>query len=117
MTVRALIPLFLFVVLVGSALAVTITFSDLNLQKNTKILIYDYSGNLVGEYNTTDTIELNGSSYIFVLKPSEASWFTDPWQTIEFLKASAPIMLSYALWFFLIIGILVVFLGVVTRIR
>lgn len=80
---------------------ITISLSDLNLQKGIKILVYDYQGKFVGEFNSTDTIMLNSSnatSYIFVLKPSEQSWFSDPLYALELLKASAPTILSYLLF-------------------
>ena len=95
----------IFLALILPANAVTITFSDLNIQKGTKILVYDYKGNFIGEYNTTDTITLNDSSYVFVLKPLEQSWFSDPWQAIELLKVAAPVMLSYALFVGVIFGL------------
>ena len=84
---------------------ITITFSDLNLVKGAKILVYSANGNLIKELNTTDTIELQANqSYIFVLKPSEQVWFSNPFQAIELLKASFPSMLSYALFFVVIIS-------------
>jgi len=75
-----------------SANSVTITFSDLNiLQKDTKILVYDSTGNFIGEYNTSDTVTLDAnSSYIFVLKPSGGDWFSNPFNAIELVKEGAP---------------------------
>ena len=107
---KAVISLFLICLIVGivggvHAQNVTITFSDLNLVKGTKILVYTANGDLVGEYNSTDTVTLDASqSYIFVLKPSEQSWFSDPFQAIELFKASVPAMLSYALFFIVILA-------------
>lgn len=107
--IAALFYLFLSLFIVAvNAENVTITLSDLNIQKGVKIIVYDYQGKLVGEFNTTDTITLNtlnASSYIFVLKPSEQSWFSNPFQAIELLKVSAPIILSYLLFAAVIVGL------------
>jgi hypothetical protein len=84
---------------------VTITFSDLNIQKGIKILIYNATGNLIGEYNTTDTVTLNTTQdYVFILKPTEQAWFSDPFQAIELFKASIPTMLSYLLFVVVIVS-------------
>ena len=109
----AKVSLFLFLIVFGiiasaSATNVTVTFSDLNIQKGLKILVYDFQGNLVGEFNTTDTVILNtfnATSYIFVLKPSEQSWFSDPFQAVELLKVSAPVVLSYLMFGIVIVGL------------
>jgi len=104
---RTAIPIFLICLIwvVGSVQAQNITFSDLNIQKGVKILVYTADGTLVGEYNTTDTIQLDpAKDYIFVLKPSEQSWFSDPFQAVELFKASVPTMLSYALFFVAILA-------------
>ena len=104
------LPIFLIICLIGlvsvvNAENVTVTFSDLNLVKGVKILIYTADGRFIGEYNTTDSVVLNASqSYIFVLKPSEQVWFSDPFQAVELLKASFPSMLSYALFFTVIVA-------------
>jgi len=103
---------FLFLILIlilvsvpVNAQNVTITFSDLNIQKGVKILIYDSTGSLIGEYNTTDTVVLDSSqSYIFILKPSEQAWFTNPINALELFKASVPAFLSYLLFAVVIVG-------------
>jgi len=104
---KTVIPLFLIclLVVVGGVYAQNVTFSDLNIQKGVKILVYTSTGQLVGEYNTTDTIQLDPSKdYILVLKPSEQSWFSDPFQAIELFKASVPAILSYTLFFIVILA-------------
>jgi hypothetical protein len=89
----------LAVVYISEAQNVTITFSDLDLTKDQKILIYNSTGHLVGEFNATDTVQLDvNNSYIMVIKPSEASWFSDPWQAINLLKATVPTYLSYLIF-------------------
>ncbi|AIY91118.1 hypothetical protein [Geoglobus acetivorans] len=107
---KALIILFFVIsaISVASAVNVTVTFSDLNLQKGLKVLVYDYQGKLIGEFNTTDTLilnTLNATSYIFVLKPTEQSWFSDPFKAVELLKVSAPVVLSYALYGGVVVGL------------
>ena len=105
--------IFLFLIITAftataGAVNVTVTFSDLNLQKGLKVLVYDYQGKLIGEFNTTDTLilnTLNATSYIFVLKPTEQSWFSDPFQAVELLKVSAPVVLSYALYGGVVVGL------------
>ena len=105
MRTSILIFLICLIGIIGSAQAQNITLSDLSIQKGIKILVYTADGTLVGEYNTTDTIQLDpAKDYIFVLKPSEQSWFSDPFQAIELFKASVPTMLSYALFFIAILA-------------
>lgn len=107
MNLKATVFLILFLgVIPAAAENVTITFSDLQLIKGTKIVVYDHLGNYVGEYNTTDTItlDLNDSKgYIFVLKPTEQVWFQNPLNALELFKASIPPMLSYLLFAVVII--------------
>ncbi len=105
---RKIYFLFLLVLILISTVpanAVTITFGDLNIQKGVKILIYNSTGGLIGEYNTTDTVSLNSSgSYIFILKPSEQVWFTNPLNALELFKTLTPAVLSYLLFAMVIIG-------------
>jgi len=104
---RALNPSILYFVVIAVSLSltifcfvvdaqnVTVTFSDLDLTKDQKILIYNSTGHLIGEFNSTDTVELDANnSYIFVLKPSEVSWFSNPWEALNLLKATVPTYLS-----------------------
>jgi hypothetical protein len=103
--VPLLLSFLLVLSLVTSASAITITFSDLNLKKDVKILVYDAQGNFIGEYNTTDTITLSdNTSYIFVFKPTEQVWFSNPLNAIELFKATMPTFLSYALFFVVIVA-------------
>jgi len=83
----------------ASAADITITFSDLTIIKGIKVLVYNNTGALQGEFNTTDTATLNSSqNYIFILKPSEQAWFSDPMNAIELFKATIPVALSYLLY-------------------
>ncbi len=96
-----------------SAQNVTITLSDLNLQKGIKVVVYDFQGNYIGEFNTTDTVLLNmskASSYVFVLKPTEQVWFSNPLNALELFKASFPSILSYLLFFAVVIGSVIIVL-------
>lgn len=96
----------LFLILIASASLVfpasadiSITFADLNLIKGVKVLVYNNTGSLQGEYNTTDTATLNASqNYIFILKPTEQAWFMDPMNALELFKATIPVALSYLLF-------------------
>lgn len=103
----ASILILIFLAVPAAAENVTITLSDLHLIKGTKIVVYDHTGEYIGEYNTTDTITLNlnnSSSYIFVLKPTEQVWFQNPLNALELFKASVPPLLSYVLFFAVIVG-------------
>lgn len=85
---------------------VLITFSDLDFDKSTEILIYDGTGELVRETNTSGTVSLNQShSYLFVFKPSEQIWFSDPFQSLEFLKIQMPTYVSYLVWIVAVLGV------------
>lgn len=82
-----------------SAGNVSIDLTDLDLTKNIDILVYDHTGERVGEYQTGENFTLNSSqSYIFVVKPQESSIFSDPLLAIEYLKLTLPIYLNYILF-------------------
>ena len=111
MKAALLVLFFIAIISVASAQNVTITLSDLQIQKGIKILVYDYKGQFIGEFNTTDTITLNltnASSYVFVIKPSEQSWFSNPWNSVELFKAWFPTYLSYLPYFLVVVGSIVV---------
>lgn len=104
----------LFAILIIPVSATTITFSDMNIGTNQKLLIYNpmASGNesqFLGEYNTNSTIVLDGVNYIFVLKPGANNWFDSPLNAIELFKASLPPILVFALFFGVIVGIIAIF--------
>jgi|Deesub1362B_J571_1020462.scaffolds.fasta_scaffold30512_2 hypothetical protein len=101
------LSLTVFCFLVDSVQAhnVSVTFSDLNLQKGIKILVYNNTGDLIGEFNTTDTVELDANqSYIFILKPTEQVWFSDPLNALQLFIATTPKMLAYFLFFIVILS-------------
>lgn len=88
-----------------SSADINVTFADMNLVKGVKVMVYNFNGSLQGEYNTTATAALNSSQdYIFVMKPTEISWFSDPLNAIELFKASIPVALSYLLWVVVIVA-------------
>ena len=88
-----------------AAAAVDITFSDLQIVKGVSIIVYNSSGSLVGEYNTTSSLSLPDSAgYVFVVKPTEQSWFSDPVNTIQLFTIWLPPMLSYLTWLVVIVG-------------
>lgn len=108
-----LLSLLLFSVVIPAAMAadddLLITFSDLDFDKNTQILIYDGTGELVKETNTSGTVVLNSSySYLFVFKPSEQVWFQNPLNMLELLKVQMPVYMSYILIFVAVVGVIVV---------
>ena len=97
------------VVVTGTASAVKITLSDITLGKNIKVLVYDSKGNLLGEYNSTDTIVLNSTQdYIFVFKPAPQDWFNNPLNSIKLFEATTPTLLGFVLFFAVIVGCLAV---------
>ncbi len=108
-----LLSFLLFSVVIPAAMAadddLLITFSDLDFDKNTQILIYDGTGELVKETNTSGTVALNSSySYLFVFKPSEQVWFQNPLNMLELLKVQMPVYMSYILIFVVVVGVIVV---------
>ena len=97
---------------------VTLTFSDLGLTRAEKIVIYDPTATdpYVGEYNTTDTVHLNGGdSYILTFKPSEQVWFQNPLNMLELIRVSIPVWLSAAMLLFTILCGLLIFAWVFRR--
>lgn len=112
----------LFVLIAPASAGITLTFSDLNLDKNQKILIYDPlapgGAALIGEYNTTDSVCLtNGSAYIIAFKPSEQIWFQNPLNAVELLKVSIPMWASFALVMMALFGGFFVFYAIFIRRR
>lgn len=97
-------------VLVMSASAeVIVTFSDLGIDQNQKILLYSPTapGNetLIGEYNTSSTVVLsNGIPYIIAFKPSTWDTLNNPLEALELFKASVPVGLSVAIFLFAVTG-------------
>jgi len=97
-------PTFLFFIMLiliypVSAETVTIDLTDLDLTKNFKILVYNATGEKVGELESGGNITINSSSdYVFIVKPTEQSWFTDPLLAIEYLRLTIPIYLNYILF-------------------
>jgi len=80
---------------------VYIDVTDLDLTKNVKIILYNHTGQRLGEYVTGDNISLDiskSTSYIFVLKPQESSIFSDPLLAIEYLKLTIPVYLNFILF-------------------
>jgi len=107
--------IFLFLILIFSlvqtANAVTITFSDLDLVGAKKILIYNQSGGFIGEFNTTDTVNLNNTdSYIIVFKPSvQEAYFKDPLgRMTEFAKANLPVIMVFMGYIAFVVGMVII---------
>jgi|WetSurMetagenome_2_1015567.scaffolds.fasta_scaffold22087_2 hypothetical protein len=74
------------------------------------ILVYNATGQLQGLYNSTSTIELNGSQdYIFSMKPLQTNPFEDPADWL--VHTAFPFMQSQVIGIFLCL----VFLATLTR--
>lgn len=126
MVVKPLSALSILFLLLCSALLVapvaagnvTLTFSDLGLTRAEKIVIYDPTADspFIGEFNTTDTVHLNGGdSYIVTFKPSEQVWFQNPLNMLELIRVSIPVWLSAAMLLFTILCGLLIFAWVFRR--
>lgn len=112
----------LSVLVVPASAGITLTFSDLDLTQNQKVLIYDplapAGTALIGEYNTTDSVILeNGTAYVIAFKPSEQVWFQNPLNAIELLKVSIPVWASFALVLMALFGGFFVFYAIFIRRR
>jgi len=101
--------IFLSLIVPVSAGNITVTFSDLTLGSSTQIQIYSpdapYNQSLIGTYNATDTVSLEGeSNYVFVLRPGPQHWFENPVNALELLRVSLPTFATYLLWGLIIVG-------------
>ena len=120
--VLALLAILSVLLVAPASAGVTLTFSDLDLNQNQKILIYDpfapAGTTLIGEYNTTDSVTLeNGTAYVIAFKPSEQVWFQNPLNAIELLKVSIPVWASFALIIMALFGGFFVFYAIFIRRR
>ncbi len=90
----------------ASANTTVLTFSDMGLEKNEKIILYCPTAEdpFIGEYNTTDTVTLTENAYILAFKPSEQHWFQNPLNMLTLLKAEIPVWQSAAMLLFTIFG-------------
>lgn len=76
-----------------------IDLTDVDFTKNFEILVYNSTGKYVGSLKDDGNITLNSTAdYMFVVKPTAQSWFTDPLKSIEFLRLIIPIYLNYFLF-------------------
>lgn len=80
-----------FLLLIGSASAVPVSFSDINLQDRA-IAIYEVDENGTHLVSTPDmvtsnaTIELDAAkSYQIIIQPDKNTWFDDPLNALSFL--------------------------------
>ena len=99
--------------------AVTITFSELNVDwgTNQEIMVYDGMGQLVQIANTSASIVLddNMSSYLFVFRPTQDVWFQDPMNAFELIKLNFGPLVSFVLFIAVVLGLLAVVLGIFWR--
>lgn len=99
--------------------AVTITFSELNVDwgTNQEIMVYDGMGQLVQIANTSASIVLddNISSYLFVFRPTQDVWFQNPMNAFELIKLNFGPLVSFVLFIAVVLGLLAVVLGIFWR--
>lgn len=99
--------------------AVTITFSELNVDwgTNQEIMVYDGMGQLVQIVNTSASIVLddNMSSYLFVFRPTQDVWFQNPMNAFELIKLNFGPLVSFVLFIAVVLGLLAVVLGIFWR--
>ena len=75
---------------------VSISFSDLDPLTNAEFWLYEFDDttkqmSLLQRVNLNDSITLtDNTSYVMVYRPTETSWFSDPWSTIDILFISLP---------------------------
>lgn len=106
------LPLFLLSILLLTSIASAsnVTFSDLDLGGAKEIMIYKAESTtaqpvLIGTFNSTDTIDLDTSyDYLFVFQPGINHWYSDPLNSIELFKRQTPTLLSFVLYFVVIVG-------------
>ena len=102
--------LFLLITSISTASATNVTFSDLNLDTSTEILIYQATSptaqpQLIGTFNSTDTVDLDGNyEYVFVFKPGIQHWYENPLNAVDLLNREAPALLSFVLFLVVIVG-------------
>lgn len=110
--------LILTAILMPAAVAagnVTLTFSDMGLGSNQRILIYApdaaaLNESFLGEYNTSATVSLLGEkNYVIALKPGPSHWFENPLNGLELFKAALPPLVTAALFLGVILCILGLF--------
>ncbi|OPY31179.1 MAG: hypothetical protein A4E28_00026 [Methanocella sp. PtaU1.Bin125] len=80
--------------IIPQAIANTITFAD-PLDTGQKLLVYEIVGNgtvLVGEYNTTSTINLSSSDYVIAVKPAGAGLLQNPVVGLDWMTAGIVIV-------------------------
>lgn len=103
----------------ASANTTVLTFSDMGLEKNEKIILYCPTAEdpFIGEYNTTDTVTLTEDAYILAFKPSEQHWFQNPLNMLTLLQAEIPVWISAFMLLFTVFGGLFAFYAFFIRRR
>lgn len=94
-----------------SAEAVTLKFNDLGMGGSQSVLIFNQSGGLVGEYNTSALVHLNESVsfYTVQIQPSPINIFTDPMQAIPLVQAYITALLPWLAIAFAVLGVWLIF--------
>lgn len=103
---------FILLILMPSCSAINVTLSDLDLIGTKKIIVYEGDGTYFGEFNTTDTIQLNNTiDYIFVLKPVPSEMlFRNPLERIvDFATAYSQTVIVITAYCSFVVGIVLLF--------
>lgn len=90
---------------------VTLKFNDLGMGGSQSVLIFNQSGGLVGEYNTSALVRLNDSVsfYTIQIQPSPINIFTDPMQAIPLVQAYITALLPWLAIAFAVLGVWLIF--------
>ncbi len=105
-----LLLIFFLIIPAVSAENTAITFSELNVDwgTNQEILVYDGMGNFIQIINTSSSIVLdtdNFSSYLFVFRPTQDVWFSNPLNAFELIRVNFGPLISFAVVLFAVFGI------------
>lgn len=100
--------IFLLLTTTTSCMAGSITFSDpMDAYAYT---VYDQSGHVVGQYNSTDDIILNSTqNYQIFVKPNAVSIFNEPQRGADYMMAYVPVGFAALLCIVVALGIFVIF--------
>lgn len=91
-----------------SCMAGSVTFSD--PMDSYEYTVYDQSGEIIGQYNSTDDINLNSSeNYQIFVKPNAVSIFNEPERGADYLMAYVPFGFAALLCVVVCLGIFVIF--------
>lgn len=100
--------LLLSALIIPLASANTVSFSNIHLVDSQKLDIYEIDGSnttYLGQFNSTDSIELDpASNYQIVLKPSKMDWYQSMHSIMDYMTTTDGGQLITALAFFAVFG-------------